>query len=72
MTITLYPPIVYENSLAADHGGSEVDEACEQIHDATKGWGVRTRNHTLTVIFAWIYTCFCYLMICVGFSVSKS
>jgi hypothetical protein len=68
MTITLYPPIVYENSLAADHGGSEVDEACEQIHDATKGWGVRTQNHTFTVIFV----CLRYLMICVGFSVSKS
>jgi hypothetical protein len=42
MTIALYPQVVYENNLAPDHGGSEVDEACEQIHDATKGWGVRT------------------------------
>ena len=42
MTIVLYPNVVYENNLAPDHGGSEVDEACEQIYDATKGWGVRT------------------------------
>jgi hypothetical protein len=41
MTIALYPNVVYENNLAPDHGGSEVDEACEEIHAATKGWGVR-------------------------------
>lgn len=40
MTITLYPAIVYDNNLSLDHGGSEVDEACEQIYNATKGWGV--------------------------------
>lgn len=40
MTITLYPAIVHDNSLSLDHGGAEVDEACEQIHSATKGWGV--------------------------------
>ena len=40
MTITLYPAIVHDNSLSLDHGGSEVDEACEQINNATKGWGV--------------------------------
>ena len=40
MTITLYPAIVHDNSLSLDHGGSEVDEACEQIYNATKGWGV--------------------------------
>jgi hypothetical protein len=40
MTIRLYPDIVRENKLAPDHGGSEVDELCEQIRDATKGWGV--------------------------------
>ena len=41
MTITLYPAIVYDNNLSLDHGGAEVDEACEQIiNTATKGWGV--------------------------------
>lgn len=40
MTIPLYPDIVRQNDLSPDHGGSEVDELCQQIHDATKGWGV--------------------------------
>jgi hypothetical protein len=42
MPIPLYPKVVAENDLSPDHGGSEVDELCQQIHDATKGWGVRT------------------------------
>lgn len=41
MTIPIYPDIVRENNLAPDHGGSAVDDLCQQIHDATKGWGVR-------------------------------
>ena len=44
MTITLYPAIVYDNNSSLDHGGSEVDEACEQIYTATKGWGVSDRT----------------------------
>jgi hypothetical protein len=39
MTIPLYPDIV--TTLSPGHGGSEVDDLCQQIHDATKGWGVR-------------------------------
>lgn len=44
MTITLYPAIVHDNSLSLDHGGAEVDEACEQIHNATKGWGANKQK----------------------------
>jgi len=40
MTVSLYPPIVSEQNLSPDHGGSKVDELCEDIHKATKGWGV--------------------------------
>lgn len=40
MTIALYPDIVRQNDLSPDYGGSDVDDLCTQIHDATKGWGV--------------------------------
>jgi hypothetical protein len=56
MTITLYPAIVYDNNLSLDHGGSEVDEACEQIYNATKGWGVSR-------------TCFFFRVVCLSFDV---
>jgi len=36
MTIPLYPEIVREKNLAPDHFGSDIDEICEQIRDATK------------------------------------
>jgi hypothetical protein len=61
MTITLYPAIVYDNSLSLDHGGSEVDEACEQIYNATKGWGVSSRTllsvHILFLICVVLVLC---------------
>lgn len=44
MPIPLYPPIVAENNLAPDHGGSRVDELCEEIHGATKGWGANKQK----------------------------
>ena len=40
MTVSLYPPIVLQRDLSPDHGGAKVDELCEAIHKATKGWGV--------------------------------
>lgn len=40
MTIVLYPDIVLNNDLSPDHGGSDVDDICEEIYSATKGWGV--------------------------------
>ena len=39
MTIDIYPAIVHENDLSPDAFGPEIDEACEEIHDAVKGWG---------------------------------
>ena len=38
--IDIYPAIVHENDLSPDHGGSEVDELCDDIEKATTGWGV--------------------------------
>lgn len=40
MPVTLYPPVITQNLLSPDHGGYYVDELCQQIYDATKGWGV--------------------------------
>jgi Annexin len=39
MTISLYPPIVMQKELTPEHYESEVDEYCQAITDATKGWG---------------------------------
>ena len=40
MPIPLYPQVVVENSLSPAHGGAEIDDNCQQIYEATKGWGV--------------------------------
>jgi hypothetical protein len=40
MSVSIYPPIVVQRDLSPDHGGSKVDDLCEEIHTATKGWGV--------------------------------
>ena len=39
MTIDLYPPIVHENDLSPDAFGPEIDDLCEEIKDAVKGFG---------------------------------
>lgn len=39
MTINIYPEIVHENDLTPDAFGPEIDEYCQEIHDACKGWG---------------------------------
>ena len=35
MTVSLYPPVILAQDLSPDHGGSKVDELCQEIHDAT-------------------------------------
>jgi hypothetical protein len=42
MGVELYPPILFQ--LEADHyeqpvGGGEIDECCNKIEEACKGWG---------------------------------
>lgn len=45
MPIALYPEIVTNQDLSPDHGfGTEIDDACEAIHDATKGWGANRQK----------------------------
>lgn len=44
MTIALYPPIVMENDLAPEHFGAEIDEICQSIDDATRGWGANKQK----------------------------
>lgn len=39
MTIDLYPPIVHEQDLSPDAFGPAIDDYCEEIHDAVKGFG---------------------------------
>lgn len=44
MTVPIYPSIVKEQDLSPDHFGSEIDELCEQIRSATKGWGANKQK----------------------------
>lgn len=45
MTIDLYPDIIKREDLSPDKGfGSEIDEDCKTIHDATKGWGANKQK----------------------------
>lgn len=43
MTLDLYPPIVHQLK-NLPHAGSTVDELCEEIHSATKGWGANKQK----------------------------
>jgi hypothetical protein len=44
MTISLYPEIITKNDLAPEHYGSEIDDICSEINDATKGWGANKQK----------------------------
>ena len=45
MTVALYPAIITTNkTLSPDHAGSNVDTLCQEIHDATKGWGANKQK----------------------------
>ena len=44
MTVSLYPDVVLSQDLSPDHGGTKVDDLCEAIHDATKGWGANKQK----------------------------
>ena len=39
MSVPLYPAIVMEGDLSPDAVGSDVDDVCQEIHDACKGFG---------------------------------
>ena len=39
MSIDLYPSIIHEGDLSPDAFGSEVDERCDEIYKACKGFG---------------------------------
>jgi len=45
MTIDLYPEIIRQEDLSPDSGfGGDIDEDCQVIHDATKGWGANAQK----------------------------
>jgi hypothetical protein len=45
MPIPLYPDMVMRQDLSPDQGfGPEIDELCQTIHDATKGWGANKQK----------------------------
>jgi hypothetical protein len=39
MTIDLYPEIVHHGDLSPDAYGSDIDDICNEIHSASKGFG---------------------------------
>ena len=39
MGIDLYPSMLYQRDLSPDSFGDEVDAICQEIRDATKGFG---------------------------------
>jgi Annexin len=45
MTIDLYPEIIKKQDLSPDQGfGSDIDDDCKTIHDATKGFGANKQK----------------------------
>jgi len=41
--VNLYPPCILENDKSPDFG-IEIDEKCQEIHDACKGWGTKDKD----------------------------
>jgi len=39
MAIDLYPIIIHDGDLSPDAFGTDVDDICEEIHQACKGFG---------------------------------
>ena len=39
MLLSLYPDLVHKNDLSPDAFGAEIDDACNKIQSACKGWG---------------------------------
>lgn len=65
MTISLYPSFVIQRNLSPEHGGAKIDELCEQIHSATKGWGVSWLgvciSHEMTVFTGTYIVCIIFI-----------
>jgi hypothetical protein len=41
--MNLYPSIIHEGDLSPDAFGTDVDSICNEIHDATKGFGTNEK-----------------------------
>jgi hypothetical protein len=39
MSLDLYPPSIHKGDLSRDAFGSEIDQICNEIHAACKGFG---------------------------------
>jgi hypothetical protein len=39
MTLNVYPDIILEGDLSPDAVGPEIEEICNEIHEACKGFG---------------------------------
>lgn len=39
MSVDFYPAMVYEGNLTPDNIGSDIEEVCQEIQDACKGFG---------------------------------
>jgi hypothetical protein len=39
MSLNIYPEIVHEGDLSPASFGAEIDELCNEIHEACKGFG---------------------------------
>lgn len=50
MTIDLYPSIIHENDLSPDAAGSSIDDICNEIHAACKGFGTDVSETFDTVV----------------------
>ena len=44
MTVDLYPSIIYEGDLSPNSFGSDVDDICNEIHAACKGFGTNEKR----------------------------
>jgi hypothetical protein len=43
MSLEIYPSIVHDSELSRDIGSSEIDDVCQRIHDACKGFGTNEK-----------------------------
>lgn len=43
MSLNLYPSVVHERGVSRDVASAEIDDLCQAIHDACKGFGTNEK-----------------------------
>jgi hypothetical protein len=57
LPLELYPPMVHEGEISRDVASGDIDDLCQQIHDACKGFGTNEK-YVATMLFSLFHVLF--------------